>query len=150
MRSLGENLVHGAQDVVVVGGLDQHARHAVRLGKLLRILTGEVGGIEDDREPGGARIGAQLPGEHVAVHAGHEHVGDDEVGRPLSRAVERLARVGRAAHVVARDFKQRGERLAVRAVVVDDEDLSHFRFGQSSRTTAAAVRASLDFTVEGR
>ena len=49
----GERRVDLPQDLVVVGGLDQHARHAVRLGERLRVLAAEVRGVEHERR--GAR-----------------------------------------------------------------------------------------------
>ena len=45
----GERRVHLAQDLVVVRGLDQHARHAVRLRQRLRVLAAEVRGVEHQR-----------------------------------------------------------------------------------------------------
>ncbi len=125
MKPLVEHFLDRAQDDVVIGGLDEHPGDAMGLRKLLRILPGEVGGIEDDRKVGGARIRAQLAREHVAVHAGHQHVGDDEVGRLGARALERLARVGGLAYAVPGDLEQRRERFAVRAIIVNDQDVGH-------------------------
>ena len=94
----GERGVHLAQDLVVVGGLEQHARHAVRLRQRLRLLTAEVRGVEHHRGRRGGRIGLQPARQLVAVHHRHQHVGDHQLGAGLLRARQRLAAVDRAHH----------------------------------------------------
>ena len=92
-------------------------------------------------------IGAQLAREHVAVHAGHQHVGNHQLGRLGARSLERLARVRGLAYAVPGDLEQRRQRLAVGAVIVDDQNVGHAQNRQSSRKRSAAACAKLNFTV---
>jgi hypothetical protein len=67
-----------------------------------------VGGHHDDRHLRGTRIGTHLTRELHAVHAGHVHIGDQQVGRrmlDLSRCIEPI--FGRH-HLVAMARQQPG------------------------------------------
>jgi hypothetical protein len=67
-----------------------------------------VGSHHDDRQIRGTRIGAHLTRQLHAVHAGHVHVGDQQVGRcvlDLSRCIESI--FGRH-HLVAMARQQTG------------------------------------------
>ena len=121
----GEHGFHLAQDLGVLRGFQQHAGYAVRLRERLRVLAAEVGRIEDDGDAGCGGIGLQPPRELISVHCRHEHIRDHELRARLLRARERFTPVDRAHDVVAGTFEQRGKRLAVRAIVVSDEDRGH-------------------------
>jgi hypothetical protein len=121
----GQHRLDLAQNLRVLRGFEQHARDAVRLCERLRVPAAEVRRIEDDRHARGGRIGLQAPRELVAVHRRHEHIRDHEVGSCLLRALETFAPVHRARHAMTRSLEERSKRLAVRAVVVGDEDGGH-------------------------
>ena len=70
----------------------------------------------------------QAARELVAVHQRHQDVGDHQLGARFLRARQRLAPVGRADDLVPGDLEQRGQRLAIRAVVVRDEDGGHLEW----------------------
>ena len=121
----GERGLHLAQDFVVVRRLDEHARHAVRLRQGLRVLAAEVGGIEHHRRLGGARVGAQVAGELVAIHHRHQDVGDHQLRVRFPRPRQRFPAVGGADDVMPSELEERRQRLAIRAVIVRDEDGGH-------------------------
>jgi hypothetical protein len=91
----------------------------------LGVLAGEVCGIEHYRHAGRHRIRAQLARQDIAVHARHEDIRDNEIRRDGARLRQRLRRAGCPRHLVTRHFQQRGQRFAIRAIVVDDQYRTH-------------------------
>ena len=120
-----QHLCHRPQDGLVVRRLDQNPRHAQGGGELFRILPTEVRRVENHTYPAGGGFELQAPRQLIAVHAGHQHVRDDQRWHVAAREVERPAAVVRSEHLVADGLEQRRESLPVRAVVVRDEDSCH-------------------------
>ncbi len=135
----GQHLVHGGEDGVVVGRLDQHARHAVRERQVLRLLRAEVGGVEQHHGARGGRVELQPPRQLVAVHLRHQDVGDDQLRPVLARALQRLPAVGGRHHAVPGGLEQRRHRVAVRPVVVGYEDRRHAFHGQAPHRVSFVV-----------
>ena len=77
-------------------------------------------GEQDDRDFAGR---ADVAGEAQAVLAGHHHVENDEVDRIGGQPRARLIGVGGLADAKALLGEELRERLANRALVVDEEDM---------------------------
>nr|BFE73761.1 hypothetical protein GCM10020092_070620 [Actinoplanes digitatis] len=125
----GDRPVDGAQQGLRVGGLQQDVGDAAGLGDGLRLGGQVVGGEEDDggcRRCRGGR--AELLRELVAVHAGHEHVGEHQVGVPGVRQAERLAALVRLDDRVPAVGQDVADQLTVGSLVIDDEDGAHRKF----------------------
>ena len=66
--------------------------------------------------------GAQAAAELVAVHAGHQDIGDDQVGLGPGNLLQRHVALVRGRNVVAAAAQRLGEHLRVGALVVDHQD----------------------------
>ena len=122
-----ERLVHCGKNPFRIAGFRQHDAHATgvcqRLG--LRLAVGR--GVENHRHRREVRIGAQMRDEFVAVHGGHQDVGDHEVGALGAHAFQRLRAVRGFEQAMAAVPEQRQQELAVRGAIVDDQDGGHVR-----------------------
>src|SRR5450631_317666 len=79
-------------------------------------------GQRDDRQIGGARIGAQRFGEFEAVHLGHFDIGDDHVeGAPVLEHRQGLQRGRGGGHLVADGLQHRREHVAEERRIVDQQ-----------------------------
>ena len=86
------------QQVAVVGGGDEHHRHAQR------------------------RVGAQRVHDFETVHARHHHVEQDQVGRGLRIQLQSLVAGRGGHHLVTLAGQQGGHHAQIRGLVVDDQD----------------------------
>ena len=120
-----QHLLHRPQDHFVVRRLDQHPRHAQGGGELFRILPAEVRRVENHAYPAGGGFELQAPRQLIAVHAGHEHIGDDEHRGMAAGKFERPVAVVGRQHLVPEGLQEGRECLAIGAVIVRNEDF-HF------------------------
>jgi hypothetical protein len=134
----GQRRVHLPQDLVVVGGLHQHARHTVRLRERLCVLAAEIGGIEHERGVRRGGVGLQAPRQLVAVHHRHEHVRNHQLGPGLLRAGEGLAAIIGAHHFVPGMLEQGGEGSRGFARLSSATRMVAIWNGQSSRKVVPA------------
>jgi hypothetical protein len=104
----------GLGDVVVGTGLE--TEHAV--------LLGAERGEQDDRHVTGK---TQAAAHLEAVHPGHHHVEDQQVGAPACVLGERGGTVAGLSDVVARGEEVGHDHLADGDVVVDDQHARHVR-----------------------
>jgi hypothetical protein len=84
-----------------------------------------VRGVQDDRRFAELGIRSQLPREFVAVHGRHEDVGNDEIrllGPSRRKTVETI---GCFDQQMTLAIEQCHAQLAVRGVVVNDQDFRH-------------------------
>ncbi len=80
------------------------------------------GARHDDRQLGDTEAGTDAPQHLEPVHLRHHHVEEDDVEPPLGERRERLGAGGDRRHRVARRDEAPREEVAVRLVVVDDEE----------------------------
>ena len=59
------------------------------IAAFLLVFVGKPGCQHDDRNVGGSRIGFDPPAEFVAVHVGHHHIGEHDVGTKGFHLVQR-------------------------------------------------------------
>jgi len=95
-----------------VEGAELHGAH--------RHLDGGVAGEDDDGEAHGRPSEALEAGK--PVHAGEEHVEEEEVGRALGDRLESFLGRGQTLYVKTFILQETGERAADVRLVVDDED----------------------------
>src|SRR2546427_2523692 len=89
---------------------------------------------------------AQSGNELVAVHGGHQNVGNDEIRRSELRLLQSLFAVVRFNHLVPEGGQQRHVELAALNVIVDDEDQCHgysARFGMQSLSCSSSICGSI-------
>ena len=98
-QRLAERAFDRLQDHLRLGGLHQHMRHAALLGDALRHGRVIARGVEDDRQRGQLRVGAQPPHELDAVHARHHDVDDGEIGPPPQHDLQSLQAVNGLARL---------------------------------------------------
>jgi hypothetical protein len=116
---LGERAADGLQKRLALEGLFEVVECAAA-ERLLGRLDGAVRGEQQD-DDGGVE-GEELREQLDAVHARHLQVGEREVEASLARdAQRRLARRGRR-HVVALARQNHLQNLALRLLVVNDQD----------------------------
>ena len=113
------------QDLVGVGRFAQHRGDAAALGHRHRFVLGVHGRKEDHPGRGQSRIGAQLLDELVAVHGGHQDVGDDQVGMVAPRQGQGLGAVFGLQQAMACVAEQGAQEGAVARPIVDDQDRGH-------------------------
>ncbi len=82
-------------------------------------VGGVDGGEDDDRQVGAS---LDLARERQTVHAGHEHVDDEQVRPRLGKAAERLVAIAGGLHLVAVGAQLLGEEHEQVGIVIDDED----------------------------
>ena len=99
-------------EIVIRSALDTHD------GRVVARARAE----QDDRNRPRAGIGAQLADELEAIHHGHHHVGDDEIGRSAACLLEGIESVRRGLDVAEHAPEQAGDIRAQVSVVVDEQD----------------------------
>jgi hypothetical protein len=96
-------------------------RRSCPQGALAVGRTGE-GRDGDDREPRTGRIAADTLHELVAVHPGHDDVGEDQVRRMSGELIESVRAVPRRQNVDASVFEEQPCGVPYELVIVNDED----------------------------
>jgi hypothetical protein len=106
----------GFEDVAARAGLDQV------LCEVIDLVDGE------DQDLRWRHSGADLTCRFEAVHLGHPHVEDDDVGTELRRLGHRFAPVGRfgADPPAFMSREQRTNALSNDVVIIGDEDLNQW------------------------
>ncbi len=79
-RGFAQRQIDGFEHVGRLAGLAQHARYACGTSQLGGVALVVFGGKENDGGQRSARLDAQAANQLIAVHRGHQQVGDDEVG----------------------------------------------------------------------
>ena len=88
---------------------------------VLRFCVG--GRVHDERDGLQSIVGAPLSQQRVAVDHRHEQIGNDEIGRVLSRLDQRVGPVVRVIHLVAMALQQDAQHRQIRGVVVSNQDV---------------------------
>jgi hypothetical protein len=104
-------------------------------------------GVDDDRRAADRGIEPKPAEELVAVHHGHEHVRDHEVGLLLLHGQQRLGAIRGLARPVSFGAQKGDEKFPIGADVINDQDGRHRRcLGGVSATGGALVgRPSMRF-----
>jgi hypothetical protein len=115
----GEERAHAGDQLLGRGRLDQ-----VVVGAGVE-AAGQIGGLAErgaDQHRHVRRALLDRLAQHVAVHDRHLDVGDDQIGRALVEARQRLLAIGRAHHLVAGFLEDRGGVAVDERRVVDQQD----------------------------
>ncbi len=101
-------------------------------------------GEQDDERSGGAELVLDTRTQIVTADAGHDHVGEDEVGWRGAQLCERILAARRGADAEAGVLEERAGRLELRRAVVDDENGrgGHGPFPATSVVSRGAIRSS--------
>ena len=87
----GDDFEHGLR----LGGLPQDVGSAARQRERPRFAFAVRRRIEQDGDPGGGRVEAQLPDKPVAIHDRHKDVGDDQISNLGADGGEGLTTIDR-------------------------------------------------------
>ena len=84
-------------------------------------------GKKNDRDVLPVRIFLQLPADFAAVHARHEQIEQDQIGRPQGQAFQGRRAVAGGNDFVAQGAQHRADDLDVGGLVVHDQNSGRWR-----------------------
>ena len=79
---------------------------------------------QDDGQHLKVRVSAQGTADRKAVHPGHDHIQQDQIGDPFSDGGETTLAVARAAHLKAVHREQVGQQADIGGIVVHDQNIA--------------------------
>ena len=119
-RRLGQRLIDGGEQLVLVDRLGQEAEHALT-GGTDGIRDGAVCGQQDD---GHARLTLlQLTEQGHAIHFIHAQVGQDQVWTCGFETAERLAATAGRRDLEATAFETHAEQLEQARIIIDEQNM---------------------------
>ncbi len=119
-----ENALDGGHQLVAGEGLPEHSLDAEAGRALVDLAAGDA--RDEEHGGGGERRRPPQRGAHlVAVQVGQQQIADQEIGRVIGQAGERLPARGATRHRDAARRQHALDRPAHAHAVVDDEDFRH-------------------------
>ncbi len=105
-----------------IEGLGQQVGRAASKGLSAQVRV-DAGGLGENGDVAGLRIGPQLAAEFEAVHVGHQQIGDDQLGTERIHRLQRFEPVADHADIreAARPQMQRNE-ASRGAIIVDHQN----------------------------
>lgn len=121
--TLAEGGGHRGKDQLRVGRLREDVTDAAGLRQQPRPIVRVNARVEDDGRKGNGRVRAQSADELVAIHGGHEDIGDDQVWALGLHHLQRLCAIRGIQDLIAVRAEERPERIAVGGPVLNDQYL---------------------------